>query len=70
MHITVCITSLYTPADIVLILLLQCSAPFVGDGERCTLDSDGDLYPDVALDSPVCGTSQGMQENYCIQVRN
>ena len=49
-------------------LLLQCSLPFVGDGVSCTLDSDGDLYPDVALDSPICSTPEGMQEIYCVQV--
>ena len=47
----------------------QCSLPFVGDGVRCTLDSDGDGYPDVALiDSPVCIDSEGTQELFCIQV--
>ena len=47
----------------------QCSPPFVGDGERCTLDSDGDGYPDVALtDSPVCSDPEGTQELFCTQV--
>ena len=36
---------------------------------RCTLDSDGDGYPDVALtDSPVCSDPEGTQEIFCIQV--
>ena len=48
---------------------MQCSPPFVGDGERCTLDSDGDGYPDVALtDSPVCSDPEGSQELFCTQV--
>ena len=47
----------------------QCSPPFVGDGVRCTVDSDGDGYPDVALtDSPVCSDPEGTQELFCIQV--
>lgn len=47
----------------------QCSPPFVGDGVRCTVDSDGDGYPDVALiDSPVCSDSEATQELFCIQV--
>ena len=47
---------------------MQCSLPFVGDGIRCTLDSDGDGYPDVSLQSPICDDPEGMPEIYCIQV--
>lgn len=46
----------------------QCTLPFVGDGVRCTLDSDGDLYPDVALQSPACSEPEGPSEFYCTQV--
>lgn len=36
---------------------------------RCTLDSDGDGYPDVALlDSPECNDPEGTQQLFCIQV--
>lgn len=49
---------------------MQCVPPFVGDGVRCTLDSDGDLYPNVALDTPRCTNSDSGEqlETFCIQV--
>ena len=42
---------------------IQCQTPFVGDGISCTLDSDGDGYPDQALESPSC--AQDTLFDYC-----
>ena len=50
--------------------ILQCVGPFyVGDGVRCTADSDGDRFPDVPLDT--CGDLVGSEvlPNYCQEVR-
>ena len=46
----------------------QCQPPFVGDGLSCTLDSDGDGYPDQPLDSNSCSESP-TPPAYCIVVR-
>ena len=43
-----------------IIILIQCAAPFVGDGDVCGRDSDGDGYPDMKLN---CSGS------HCVQVR-
>ena len=45
---------------------MQCQPPFVGDGISCTLDSDGDGYPDQALESPSCAGDQAIP--YCTAV--
>ena len=42
----------------------QCNEPFVGDGFSCTIDTDGDEYPDVILDS----CNPGNQNKYCQKV--
>ena len=49
-----------------LIIYQQCQTPYVGDGQLCTIDSDGDLYPDVALEIN-CTTEN--TEKYCIKLR-
>ena len=52
-----CTVRLFHKVLLLLLLMLlgvQCQAPFVGDGTSCTLDSDSDGYPDEALDSPSC----------------
>ena len=42
----------------------------MGDGRRCTLDTDGDLYPDVALDSPTCtNADEGDIDRFCVPVK-
>ncbi len=41
-----------------------CQAPFVGDSSACTLDSDGDGYPDV----PLSTCDEDSTEIYCIKV--
>ena len=40
--------------------------PFVGDGNRCTLDSDSDGYPDKALESALCEDDPSL--TYCVSV--
>jgi hypothetical protein len=45
--------------------ICECLTPFVGDGEACTLDSDGDQYPNVPLST--C-TALDSEDTYCIQV--
>ncbi len=37
----------------------------MGDGNDCTLDSDGDGYPDV----PLATCDEGNEAIYCIKVR-
>lgn len=55
---------------LVVFLFTQCQDPFVGDGVRCTLDSDGDGYPDQPLQSNSCSVSEGEElPRYCQQVR-
>ena len=39
------------------LLYIQCSSPFVGNNFNCTLDSDLDTYPDVAIQDPACSES-------------
>ena len=52
-----------------MFLFTQCQDPFVGDGVRCTLDSDGDGYPDQPLQSSSCSVSEGEElPRYCQQV--
>ncbi|XP_064384244.1 uncharacterized protein LOC135333251 isoform X3 [Halichondria panicea] len=41
----------------------ECQEPYVGDGRHCTLDSDGDLFPDVALNISSCTE----ENSYCVQ---
>ena len=49
------------------ILIVQCSAPyFIGDNMTCTLDTDGDGFPDSPL--PSCTDQQALTLPYCIQV--
>ena len=43
------------------ISIFQCVSPYVGDGVECVLDSDGDLYPDLALRT--CSSSD--EATYC-----
>ena len=40
--------------------------PFVGDGVFCTVDTDGDSYPDLPLLSPSCDDDS--ITTYCVQV--
>ena len=47
------------------ITFLQCKDPFVGDGNRCTLDSDGDEIPDQPLST--C-TVENTELSYCKKV--
>ena len=47
---------------------MQCQPPYVGDGIHCTVDSDGDSYPDASLLSPKCSTLEGISLEYCITV--
>ena len=42
-----------------IIFNLQCVASFVGNGEICGKDSDGDGYPDMQLNC---------NESHCVQV--
>ncbi len=50
---------------------LQCFFPyFIGDGDSCTVDEDGDGYPNVPLE--VCtelSVEQKMNITYCTPVR-
>ena len=48
--------------------MLQCFGPYyVGDGDTCTVDGDGDGFPDVPL--PSCSIQQTTPPpEYCIQV--
>ena len=46
------------------IIVVKCKDPYVGDGFTCTLDTDGDGYPDVNLDS--CTPEN--QNKYCKKV--
>ena len=39
--------------------IIQCSAPFVGNGKLCGKDSDADGYPDMQLNC---------NDSYCVQV--
>ncbi len=49
---------------------LQCVSPFVGDGLLCTVDTDGDSYPDIALtNSALCNNSESQIPSFCRQVR-
>ena len=50
------------------LLRVQCQRPFVGDGNKCTLDSDGDNFPDIVLDTVTCRDPQMMSMKYCQQV--
>ena len=36
------------------LLYIQCSSPFVGNNLNCTLDSDLDTSPDIAIQDPAC----------------
>lgn len=49
---------------------MQCALPFVGDGVSCTVDTDGDTYPDQSLVSTDCSGGSETQgpPTYCIQV--
>ena len=48
--------------------LLQCFAPyFIGDGVKCTIDEDGDGYPNVPLD--LCADMNITNTPYCTAVR-
>ena len=45
--------------------LLQCATPYVGDGILCTIDTDGDMYPDEPLET--C-TAQD-NKKFCLKVQ-
>lgn len=51
---------------------LQCVPPFVGDGVLCTVDSDGDSYPDQPLESDTCLGNASTQycEEVCVIISN
>ena len=46
---------------------LQCFFPyFIGDGDDCTVDEDGDGFPNVPLE--ICTQLNNTNASYCIQV--
>eukprot|EP00731_Ephydatia_muelleri_P004665 Em0002g841a len=60
-----------TPPCSCLMGRCQCQNIYVGNGESCTVDSDGDGYPDQALDSCTNGSnSTYCTKDVCPQVYN
>ena len=52
----------------VLSYSLQCQMPFIGNNVWCTLDSDGDGYPDIPLPPFICNDPEELSMNYCMMV--
>ena len=51
-----------------LYFILQCFTPyFIGDGIKCTIDEDGDGFPNVPLD--LCADMNITNTSYCTAVR-
>lgn len=47
--------------------MFQCMPPFVGDGDFCTVDTDGDMIPDTRLASSTCNDDSS-EESFCKEV--